>query len=172
MKNVLRRSKAVRYYQSIYELPVMVFTSLIAKCNRWQRIHETLTVGMFISGYLMKFKEYTHYKLINVIKPKPKKRKQAMIFISRLWATVIDGPLMDLYILGGKILDNDPAYLPVHPDRMFVYIDEIDENDDPDDVSCWGKANPSLGVLLDKDDLIDEWEAVKLVPCRAVKFYK
>ena len=121
-------------------------------------------------GVFDEIQEYTHYKLINVIKAKTKKRKQALILYITTLGTVIDGPLMDFYILGGKILDNDPAISKRASDRMFIYIDEIDENDDEDDVSCWGKANPSLGVLLDKDDLIDEWERCKLVPAERSNF--
>jgi len=121
-------------------------------------------------GVFDEIQEYTHYKLINVIKAKTKKRKQALILYITTLGTVIDGPLMDFYVLGGKILDDDPAISKRASDRMFVYIDEIDEDDDPDDVSCWGKANPSLGVLLDLDDLIDEWERCKLVPAERSNF--
>ncbi len=121
-------------------------------------------------GVFDEIQEYTHYKLINVIKAKTKKRKQALILYITTLGTVIDGPLMDFYILGGKILDDDPAISKRASDRMFIYIDEIDEDDDPDDVNCWGKANPSLGVLLDKDDLIDEWERCKLVPAERSNF--
>lgn len=121
-------------------------------------------------GIFDEIQEYRDYKLINVIKAKTKKRKQPLIIYISTLGTVIDGPLMDLYILGGKILDNDPAISKRASDRMFIYIDEIDENDDPDDVSCWGKANPSLGVLLDQDDLIDEWERCKLVPAERSNF--
>jgi len=121
-------------------------------------------------GIFDEIQEYRDYKLINVIKAKTKKRKQPLIIYISTLGTVIDGPLMDLYILGGKILDNDPAISKRASDRMFVYIDEIDENDDPDDVSCWGKANPSLGVLLDQDDLVDEWERCKLVPAERSNF--
>jgi len=121
-------------------------------------------------GIFDEIQEYRDYKLINVIKAKTKKRKQPMIIYISTLGTVIDGPLMDYYVLGGKILDNDPAISKRASDRMFVYIDEIDEDDDPDDVSCWGKANPSLGVLLDLDDLIDEWERVKLIPAERSNF--
>ena len=121
-------------------------------------------------GIFDEIQEYRDYKLINVIKAKTKKRKQPLIIYISTLGTVIDGPLMDYYILGGKILDNDPAISKRASDRMFVYIDEIDEDDDPDDVSCWGKANPSLGVLLDLDDLIDEWERVKLIPAERSNF--
>lgn len=121
-------------------------------------------------GIFDEIQEYRDYKLINVIKAKTKKRKQPLIIYISTLGTVIDGPLMDYYVLGGKILDDDPAISKRASDRMFVYIDEIDEGDDPDDVSCWGKANPSLGVLLDQDDLIDEWERCKLVPAERSNF--
>jgi phage terminase large subunit-like protein len=121
-------------------------------------------------GIFDEIQEYRDYKLINVIKAKTKKRKQPLIVYISTLGTVIDGPLMDYYVLGGKILDNDPAISKRASDRMFIYIDEIDEGDDPDDVTCWGKANPSLGVLLDLDDLIDEWERCKLVPAERSNF--
>lgn len=115
-------------------------------------------------GVFDEIQEYRDYKLINVIKGKIKKRKQPLIIYITTLGTVIDGPLMDFYILGGNILDNNGAISQRAADRIFVYIDEIDEDDDPEDTSCWGKANPSLGVLLDLDDLIDEWERVKTIP--------
>lgn len=121
-------------------------------------------------GVFDEIQEYMHYKLINVIKAKTKKRKQALILYITTLGTVIDGPLMDFYVLGGKILDDDPAISKRASDRMFIYIDEIDEDDEPDDVSCWGKANPSLGVLLDQEDLIDEWERCKLIPAERSNF--
>ena len=121
-------------------------------------------------GIFDEIQEYRDYKLINVIKAKTKKRRQPLIIYISTLGTVIDGPLMDYYILGGQILDGSDAISKRASDRMFVYIDEIDEKDDPDDVACWGKANPSLGTLLDLDDLIDEWERVKLVPAERSNF--
>lgn len=121
-------------------------------------------------GVFDEIQEYRDYKLINVIKGKTKKRKQPLIIYITTLGTVIDGPLMDFYILGGNILDNNGAISRRAADRTFVYIDEIDEDDDPEDTSCWGKANPSLGVLLDLDDLIDEWERVKTIPAERSNF--
>jgi len=121
-------------------------------------------------GVFDEIQEYTHYKLINVIKSKTKKRKQPLILYITTLGTVIDGPLMDYYVLGGNILDGAEAISKRASDRMFIYIDEIDEDDEPDDVACWGKANPSLGVLLDQDDLIDEWERCKLIPAERSNF--
>lgn len=114
--------------------------------------------------------EFRDYKLINVIKGKIKKRKQPMIIYITTLGTVIDGPLMDFYILGGQILAGDAAISRRAADRMFVYIDEIDEDDDPSDPACWPKANPSLGKLLDIEDLKDEWERVKSIPAERNNF--
>ena len=115
-------------------------------------------------GVFDEIHEYKDYKLINVIKGKTKKRKQPLIIYITTLGTVIDGPLMDYYVLGGNILDNIGVIAQRAADRIFVYIDEIDEADDPADPSCWCKANPSLGALLDIEDLKDEWERVKTIP--------
>lgn len=114
--------------------------------------------------------EFRDYKLINVIKGKIKKRKQPLIIYITTLGTVIDGPLMDFYILGGQILAGSAAISRRAADRMFVYIDEIDEDDDPSDPACWPKANPSLGKLLDIEDLKDEWERVKSIPAERNNF--
>ena len=121
-------------------------------------------------GVFDEIHEFRDYKLINVIKGKIKKRKQPLIIYITTLGTVIDGPLMDFHELGGKILAGDQAISKRAADRMFVYIDEIDEEDNPTDISCWGKANPSLGKLLDLDDLIDEWERVKSIPAERSNF--
>ena len=63
-----------------------------------------------------------------------------ILYITTL-GSVIDGPLMDYYILGGQILDDTGAVAKRASDRMFIYIDEIDENDDPEDTSCWGRLD-------------------------------
>lgn len=108
--------------------------------------------------------DYRDYTFMSRLKKKIIKRRQPLVIYISTLGNVIDGPLMDLYILGGQILAQDEAISPIVSDRMFVYIDEIDEQDDPDDYTCWGKANPSLGALLNLDDLIADWERCKLTP--------
>lgn len=121
-------------------------------------------------GVFDEIQEYRDYKLINIIKGKTKKRKQPLIIYITTLGPVIDGPLMDLYVLGGKILDDLGAIERRAADRTFVYIDEIDEGDDPNNPDCWYKANPSLGVLLDIEDLKDEWARVKTIPAERSNF--
>ena len=108
--------------------------------------------------------DYRDYAFMSRLKKKVIKRRQPLVIYISTMGSVIDGPLMDLYVLGSKILAQDDAVSAIAADRMFVYIDEIDENDDPDDISCWGKANPSLGALIKLDDLIADWERCKMVP--------
>ena len=108
--------------------------------------------------------DYRDYSFINRLKKKIIKRRQPLILYISTMGNVIDGPLMDLYVIGGKILQGDPAISPRASERVFVYIDEIDENDDVEDTANWGKANPSLGTLLHLEDLIDDWERCKLTP--------
>lgn len=114
--------------------------------------------------------EFRKWKLINTIKAKGKKRRQPLFLYITTLGNVLDGPLADLYTLGGTILDGSTAISQRASDRFFAYIDEIDEGDDPDNPECWGKANPSLGVLLLLDDLIDEWERCKFVPAERSNF--
>ena len=114
--------------------------------------------------------EFLRWKLINTIKAKGKKRRQPLFLYITTLGTVIDGPLADLYMLGGSILDGSTAIAQRAADRFFAYIDEIDEGDDPENFECWIKANPSLGVLLSLDDLIDEWERCKAVPSERSNF--
>ena len=121
-------------------------------------------------GVFDEIHEFRDYKLINVIKGKCKKRRQPLIIYITTLGTVIDGPLMDLYVLGGSILDDAGAISQRAADRFFVYIDEIDEDDDPADWTKWEKANPSLGYLLHLEDLRDEWERVKGVPAERSNF--
>lgn len=44
------------------------------------------------------------------------------------------------------------------PDEtLFALIYELDEKDEPSDESCWIKANPNLGVSVNKDYLKQRW---------------
>ena len=112
--------------------------------------------------------EYRDFKLINIIKRKIVKRSQPLVIYITTMGSVIDGPLAYFYDLftdamSGK-LDEDVA------DRMFAFIAELDERDNPEDDSKWIKANPSLGVLLKIEDLRETWERDKHIPAQRADF--
>ena len=106
---------------------------------------------------------YRDFKLINVIKRGMNKRRQPLALYITTMGTVLDGPLMHFYqlftdaMIEGKLRD-DVA------DRMFTFICELDDKDPVEDTSTWIKANPSLGVLLDLEQLKGDWERSKHVP--------
>ena len=112
--------------------------------------------------------EYRDFKLINIIKRKIVKRLQPLLIYITTMGTVIDGPLAYFYDLFtdammGK-LARDVA------DRMFCYIAELDEGDDPENSSAWIKANPSMGVLIHLDTLRATWDRDKNIPAQRADF--
>ena len=112
--------------------------------------------------------EYRDFKLINVIKMKNVKRKQPVIIYITTMGDVIDGPLAYNYDLFTDAMSG--KLLPEVGDRMFAFIAELDPEDDIEDTSCWIKANPGLGTVLQLDDLIREWNRVKLIPSERANF--
>lgn len=103
--------------------------------------------------------EYKDYKLINVIRNSTSSREQPIIFYITTAGYQLDGPLMDYYGLGADVLDG-----VVPGERQFYYLAELDEGDDLDNPDNWIKANPNLGVSIQLDDMVEEWERAKLIP--------
>jgi len=112
--------------------------------------------------------EYRDFKLINIIKRKMVKRQQPLAIYITTMGSVIDGPLAYFYGIFTDAMED--KLLPDVADRMFAYIAELDENDDPNDSDTWPKANPSMGVLVHMSDLKEQWERAKLVPSERADF--
>lgn len=112
--------------------------------------------------------EYRDFKLTNIIKRKVVKRSQPLIIYITTMGNVIDGPLAYFYGLFADALEGKLATDVA--DRMFGYIAELDEGDDPDDSSKWIKPNPSLGVLLQMDELKEQWQRAKMIPSERADF--
>ena len=108
--------------------------------------------------------EFRDFKLINVIKRPMKKRRQPLVIYITSLGNQLDGPLMRLYELAEDILTTPEAIRESVRDRFFTFICEIDDASEIEKPECWIKANPSLGELLSIEDLIEEWERVRLVP--------
>ena len=106
---------------------------------------------------------YRDYKLINVIKRGMNKRRQPLALYITTMGTVLDGPLMDFYSLFTSAMIDGNLRREI-ADRMFSFICELDADDDVDDANTWIKANPSIGVLLDLEQLKDDWARCKHIP--------
>jgi phage terminase large subunit-like protein len=109
--------------------------------------------------------EYKDYKLINVIKNSTGARKQPLILYITTAGYQLEGPLVDYYSKAADVLDG-----VIEDERSFYFIAEIDEGDDIEDPKNWIKANPNIGVTLDLDTLIEEWNARKHIPAERNDF--
>ncbi|NLV59204.1 MAG: terminase large subunit [Clostridiales bacterium] len=120
-------------------------------------------------GIFDEIHEYRDYKLINVIKRGMNKRSQPLALYITTMGTVIEGPLMDYYALFSDAMQD--GMLPASvSDQLFSFICELDSTDNVDDSSCWVKANPSMGVLLNLEKLKSDWERCKNVPQERADF--
>jgi phage terminase large subunit-like protein len=108
---------------------------------------------------------YKNYKLINVIKNSTGARSQPLLLYITTAGYQLDGPLMDYYEKAADVLEG-----VVQDERSFYFIAELDEEDDIDNPANWIKANPNLGVTIDLETMIEEWQSRKLIPAERNDF--
>lgn len=107
---------------------------------------------------------------INQILRPMKKYKEPLMWYTMTAGTVLDGPAAYHYHYGKQILDRDPEMSELAIDSYLPIIFEIDPELPMDDPQYWGMANPSLGVLLDLEDLILDWERAQRSPKEKADF--
>ncbi|MBH8609112.1 terminase large subunit [Thermoactinomyces sp. CICC 10521] len=116
-------------------------------------------------GIFDEIHEYKDYKLINVIKNSTGARAQPLILYITTAGYQLDGPLMDYYEKAADVLEG-----VIQDERSFYFIAELDEDDDIDNPENWVKANPNLGVSIDLETMIEEWNTRKHIPAERNDF--
>jgi phage terminase large subunit-like protein len=109
--------------------------------------------------------EYKEYKLINVIKNSTGARQQPLLLYITTAGYQLDGPLMDYYEKAKDVLEG-----VIQDERSFYYLAELDEEDDIEDSTNWIKANPNLGVSIDLETMMEEWNTRKHIPAERNDF--
>lgn len=109
--------------------------------------------------------EYKDYKLINVIKNSSGAREQPLFLYITTAGYQLDGPLMDYYEKSADVLEG-----VIQDERTFFFMAELDEEDDIEDPANWVKANPSLGLTLKLETMIEEWNSRKHIPAERNDF--
>lgn len=110
-------------------------------------------------GIFDEIHEFKDYKLINVIKKSRGSRKQPLILYITTAGYQLDGPLVNYYEQGSDVLDG-----ALIDERTFYYIAELDDKKEFEKPEEWIKANPNMGVSLDLDILIEDWDKDKRTP--------
>jgi phage terminase large subunit-like protein len=100
-----------------------------------------------------------------VIKNSTGAREQPLILYITTAGYQLDGPLIDYYSKGTDVLEG-----VIEDERSFYFIAEIDKEDDIEDPKNWIKANPNIGITLDLDTLIEEWNSRKHIPAERNDF--
>lgn len=110
-------------------------------------------------GVFDEIHEFKDYKLINVIKQSRGSRRQPLIIYITTAGYQLDGPLVNYYEQGSDVLDGALA-----DERTFYYISELDNQKEFEQPEMWVKANPNMGVTLDLEILVEDWEKEKRTP--------
>lgn len=110
-------------------------------------------------GVFDEIHEMKNYKLINVIKNSRGSRKQPLIVYITTAGYQLDGPLIDYYEDSNDVLNGI-----IEDERTFYYIAELDSEEDFNHPETWIKANPNIGVSLDLETMIEDWEKAKRNP--------
>lgn len=113
--------------------------------------------------------ERTFDQINQLLRPM-KKRRQPMMWYTGTAGTILDGPMVYHYNYAKKILDRDPEIDERSIDRYLPIIYEIDPDLPHDDPQYWAMCNPSLGALLDMEDLLDDWARSQRSPSELADF--
>lgn len=97
---------------------------------------------------------------IEMLKAGFKARAQPLLFMITNSGSDRNSVAFEYHSLGIDVAHGDKM-----DDAFFAYICALDDGDDPfEDESCWIKANPELGVVIQLDYLRAQVEAAKMLP--------
>ncbi|MEC0282424.1 terminase large subunit [Terribacillus saccharophilus] len=116
-------------------------------------------------GVFDEIHEFKDYKLINIIKKSRGSRKQPLILYITTAGYQLDGPLVNYYEQGADVLEE-----VIDDDRTFYFLAELDSEEEFENPKMWIKANPNMGVSLDLETLIEDWNKDKRTPSERTDF--
>ena len=111
------------------------------------------------------FHEHPNWDMYNVMKSGMGSRDQPLLFTITTAGFDKNAPCYHLRHTCTQILNG-----ALEDDSMFVMVFTLDDEDDWEDTSMWGKANPNLGVTMEMDYLLQEFNQAKNSPSQIVNF--
>ncbi len=119
-------------------------------------------------AYASVIDEYHQHKtnaLVDSISSGNVSDQQALLLRITTAGTNINGVCHEEYKTCKKILSGE-SYVPSY----FVSIYEVEEDDDPEDIRTWEKANPNIGISVDIEKLESQWTKAKLTAAGRTTF--
>ncbi len=163
-KNMVKKSPTLsRHFRSLRD--AIYFDKTLSKIEPQASDSERLDGLNCSLAIFDEIHEYKDYKLINVIKNSSGAREQPLFLYITTAGYQLDGPLMDYYEKAADVLSG-----VIEDERTFYFMAELDEEDDIEDPNNWIKANPSLGLTLKLEAMIEEWNARKHIPAERNDF--
>lgn len=106
--------------------------------------------------------EHKDGRVVEMVRAGTKGRRQAMIFMITNSGANRQSVCYEYHDYGSKV-----AKCAVEDDSFFCYVCALDEGDDPfSDESCWIKANPALGVTIQKKYLREQVREARGMPSK------
>lgn len=113
-------------------------------------------------GLIDEIHEHKDGRVVEMIRAGTKGRRQALIFMITNSGANRQTVGYEYHDYGAKV-----AKCAVDDDSFFAYIAALDEGDDPfSDESCWIKANPALGVTIQKKYLREQVREARGMPSK------
>lgn len=163
MSPVLRRQIKLRRSESIYEPDFTRVTYLTNDPASLDGLRPYFVVKDEMEA------EVSFDQINQILRPM-KKRRQPLLWYTMTAGTVLDGPAMYHYLYAKKVLDRDPELDERAIDSYLPIIYEIDAGLDYHDPETWIMANPAMGVLLDLEDMVLDYERAKRSPTELADF--
>lgn len=104
--------------------------------------------------------EHKNGNVVKMLRAGTKGRRQALMFMITNSGHDKTTICWDYHDYGAKVASGQ-----IEDDSFFSYICALDEDDDPlNDETCWGKANPSLGITIQPKYLKELVQQAKGMP--------
>lgn len=106
--------------------------------------------------------EHKDNRVVEMVRAGTKGRRQALIFMITNSGANRQSICYEYHDYGAKV-----AKGAIQDDSFFCYICALDEKDDPfHDESCWVKANPALGITIQKKYLREQVREARGMPSK------
>ena len=155
-KNMVKNSPAMRNRLKVQQFQIIYpkRSGILKVLANKPEANDSLNPYVFILDEMHAHKTLDFY---NVMKSGVMSRDNPLGIITSTAGFNKDYPFYLMVETAKQVLDGN-----LIDDITFIALYTLDDDDEVEDVSCWIKANPNIGVTIRLDALQKEWEKAKL----------